>query len=77
MQACRTSGDAHELTSDELKRLQSHLLKMYKELESLCVRHDLTVMLAYGSVLARFDMVASSLGMTILMCSCREKIMNC
>lgn len=51
MQACRTSGDVHELTSDELKRLQSHLLKMYKELESLCVKHNLTVMLAYGSVL--------------------------
>ena len=51
MQACRKSSDVHELTSDELKRLQSHLLKMYKELESLCVKHNLTVMLAYGSVL--------------------------
>ncbi len=51
LQACRSSGDVHELTSEELKRLHQHLLRMYKDLEKLCIKYNLTVMLAYGSVL--------------------------
>ena len=39
------------MTDEERTRLQQHLLEMYKEIEAVCVKHDLTVMLAYGSVL--------------------------
>ena len=41
----------HVMTDEERTRLQKHLLKMYKEIEAVCVKHGLTVMLAYGSVL--------------------------
>lgn len=50
-QACYSSDDVHQMTDDERKRLQQHLLGMYKEIEEVCIKHDLTVMLAYGSVL--------------------------
>ncbi|MBQ9219046.1 MAG: LicD family protein [Muribaculaceae bacterium] len=50
-QMCRESKDLHRITEDERKKLQSHLLKMYKDLEAVCDRHDLSVMLAYGSTL--------------------------
>lgn len=51
LEACRHADGVHEMTDDERKRLQEHLLKMYKEIESVCERHELTIMLAYGSVL--------------------------
>lgn len=50
-EACRASVDVHEITEKERSLLQSHLLKMYKEIEAVCINHNLTVMLAYGSVL--------------------------
>ena len=50
-EACYGSADVHQMTDDERSRLQHHLLEMYKEIEAVCVKHDLTVMLAYGSVL--------------------------
>lgn len=50
-EACYASDDVHLMTDEERTRLQQHLLGMYKEIEAICVKHDLTVMLAYGSVL--------------------------
>lgn len=50
-QLCRESKDLHKITDEERKQLQSHLLKMYKDLEAVCDKHGITVMLAYGSVL--------------------------
>lgn len=51
MEACHKSKDLHAMTDDERTRLQAHLRKMYVEIEKVCDRHNLTVMLAYGSVL--------------------------
>lgn len=50
-EACYGSGDVHQMTNEERSRLQHHILEMYKEIEAVCVKHNLTVMLAYGSVL--------------------------
>lgn len=50
-EACQTSDDVHQMTAEERTRLQQHLLEMYGEIEAVCVKHGLTVMLAYGSVL--------------------------
>ena len=50
-EACKTSEDVHQMTDEERTRLQKHLLTMYKEIEAVCIKHNLTVMLAYGSVL--------------------------
>ena len=50
-EACYASDDVHQITDEERSRLQKHLLGMYKEIEAVCVKHNLTVMLAYGSVL--------------------------
>ena len=51
MQMCHQSDELHELTEEERIRLQAHLRKMYKDVEAVCLRHGLTVMLADGSVL--------------------------
>ena len=50
MQMCHQSDELHELTEEERIRLQVHLRKMYKDVEAVCHRHGLTVMLADGSV---------------------------
>ncbi len=50
-EACYGSDDVHQMTDEERTRLQQHLLGMYQEIETICVRHDLTMTLAYGSVL--------------------------
>ncbi|MBQ6167384.1 MAG: LicD family protein [Muribaculaceae bacterium] len=50
-EACYASDDVHQMTDDERTKLQHHLLGMYNEIEAVCVKHNLTVMLAYGSVL--------------------------
>ena len=50
-EACRNSPDVHVINESERKELQHHLLNMYKDIEAVCIRHNLTVMLAYGSVL--------------------------
>ena len=50
-EACYASDEVHLMTDEERSRLQQHLLGMYKEIEAVCVKNDLTVMLAYGSVL--------------------------
>ena len=49
--ACQDSNDLHIITEEERIELQRHLVKIYKEIESVCVKHNLSVMLAYGSVL--------------------------
>lgn len=51
MKMCHQSKELHVLTDDERNKLQAHLRKMYVDLETICNRHGLTVMLAYGSVL--------------------------
>lgn len=50
-EACRNSPDVHEMTDEELSQLKMHLLGMYKDIEAVCVKNNLQVMLAYGSVL--------------------------
>lgn len=49
--ACRASSELHILSEDERRKLQLHLCKMYKDLERLCDKHGLTVMMAFGSAL--------------------------
>lgn len=51
MQMCRQSYDLHVLSDEERLLLQNHLRKMYVEIEKVCDRHNLTVMLADGSLL--------------------------
>ena len=48
---CRKSDFLHKLSSDERSRLKLHLCKMYKDLETVCDRHGLTMMMAFGSTL--------------------------
>jgi len=51
MEACHKSKDLHIIKDDELVRLQAHLRRMYVEIEKVCDRHGLKMMLAFGSVL--------------------------
>ena len=51
MKACHKSKDLHAMTDDERMALQAHLRKMYLEIEKVCDRHGLNMMLAYGSVI--------------------------
>ena len=51
MQMCRQSKELHALTDDERVNMQKHLRKMYLEIEKVCDRHNLKVMLADGSLL--------------------------
>lgn len=48
---CNSQDVGHQLTHEELKKLQAHLIKMYRDIESVCKRHNLGVCLAYGNVL--------------------------
>lgn len=48
---CHEARELHCMTDEERTRLQSHLRKMYQEIEKVCDRHGLTVMAAYGTVL--------------------------
>lgn len=52
MKMCHQSeGLLHKLTDDERSKLQAHFRRMYVDLETVCNKHGLTVMLAYGSLL--------------------------
>ena len=51
MRMCHQSEELYVLTEDERHKLQAHLRKMYKEVERVCDRHGLTIMLADGSLL--------------------------
>lgn len=48
---CKQSKELHILTDEERIKLQSHFRKMYVDLEKVCQRHNLTIMLACGSIL--------------------------
>lgn len=50
-EACRNSPEVYIINDEERLALQHQLLSIYKEIETICVKHNLTVMLAYGSVL--------------------------
>jgi len=41
----------HQLTDEELAKLQNHLIKMYRDIEAVCKRHGLGICLAYGNVI--------------------------
>ena len=41
----------HQLTDEELYKLQNHLIKMYRDIEAVCKKHNLGVCLAYGNVI--------------------------
>lgn len=45
------SGKGRELSQGELKKLQRHLIKMYRDIETVCRRHGLEVSFAYGNVI--------------------------
>ena len=51
MQMCHQSNELHILSEEERTKLQAHLRKMYVDIETVCNSHNLTVMLAYGSLL--------------------------
>ena len=51
MKVCKQSKDLHTLTQEERMQLQQHLRQMYVEVERICSKHHLDVMLAYGSIL--------------------------
>ena len=51
MKACMQSKDLHVMTGEERQKLQAHLRQMYLEIEKICDRHKLRMMVGYGSVL--------------------------
>lgn len=51
LQQIGNSGKGKELPKEDLKRLQNHLFKMYRDIETVCKRHGLGVCLAYGNVI--------------------------
>ena len=48
---CHQSKDLHCITDEERAMLQSHLRKMYKDIENICIKNGINVMLSYGSIL--------------------------
>lgn len=44
-------GLGYNLSPEDLKKLQSHLIKMYRDIERVCNNHNLRICLAYGNVL--------------------------
>lgn len=48
---CQAVDCRSVMTDEERKSLQRHLLKMYKDVEAVCLRHNLNICLAFGSVL--------------------------
>lgn len=51
MKACLESKNLHAMTEIERCKLQAHLRLMYKEIETVCRRHDLRMCAGYGTVL--------------------------
>lgn len=45
------SGKGRELSPEDLRRLQDHLIRMYRDIEAVCDRHGLKICLAYGNVI--------------------------
>lgn len=48
---CQQSADIHSMTEKERLQLQSHLRKMYQDIEAICDRHNLSMCTGYGTVL--------------------------
>ena len=51
MQACKNSKDLHVMTDEERNKLQTHLRQIYLDIEKVCQKHNLQMMVAYGTVL--------------------------
>ena len=51
MDICNSQKVGHQLSDAELGQLQTHLMKMYKDIEAVCLRHGLQISLAYGNVI--------------------------
>lgn len=51
MKACHSSDELHQMTDEERELLQRHLREMYVEIEKVCDRHGLRMMVAYGTAL--------------------------
>ena len=51
MQACKNSKDLHVMTDEERNKLQAHLRQIYLDIEKVCQKHNLQMMVAYGTVL--------------------------
>ncbi len=45
------SGAGQELSKEDILRLQRHLVKMYRDIDAVCMRHGLKTCLAYGNVI--------------------------
>lgn len=52
--ACQRYNDLHAMTAEERTMLQAHLRGMYLDIEAVCRRHDLQMMVAYGTVIGVF-----------------------
>lgn len=48
---CNKSTDRILLSKSDLAALQEHLFEMYKDIETICQRHNLSVTLAFGNVI--------------------------
>lgn len=51
LEMCSKSTLLHRMTDEEREQLQAHLRKMYIDVEKVCDRHGLKMMIAFGSVL--------------------------
>lgn len=51
LKACKKNCDLHTMTAEERTMLQAHLRGMYLDIEAVCRRHDLQMMVAYGTVI--------------------------
>lgn len=48
---CNEQKIGHQLTDEEIRMLQTRLFRMYRDLEAVCKKHGLRMMLAYGNVI--------------------------
>lgn len=48
---CNKGESVRELSDIELRSLQQHLVKMYRDIETLCKKHNIEICLAFGNVL--------------------------
>ena len=51
MEMCAKSPLLHRMTDEERLKLQAHLRQMYLDVEKICDKHGLKIMIAFGSVL--------------------------
>lgn len=49
--ACNRDLTGISLSKEDIRRLQNHLFGMYKDIEKICVKHNLNMSLAFGNVL--------------------------